>query len=168
MKYIDINKDLGVICFESDLGASVYKALHRAGIDTIRDLCAHTVSHCKLIHGLTSDRRIVEIAMELERYGLCLGMSEAALDEYDKARRSAEDIEEPQPTVSETDAKWEQRRYEIACQIFARSDIDYMNISCTDEYDKWAAEYAVHAADTLIAVLKGKAKSEMEKEDDNA
>ena len=74
-----------------------------------------------------------EIEDVLERYNLRLGMLGKELDEYAGIENSVQDEEE--------EAKWEQRRYEIAKEVFI--------------HHRLVANSAVYEADGLIRALRG-------------
>lgn len=78
-------------------------------------------------------KSIEEIEDVLERYNLRLGMPGKELDEYAGIGNSVQDEEE--------EAKWEQRRYEIAKEVFI--------------HHRLVANSAVYEADELIRALRG-------------
>lgn len=78
-------------------------------------------------------KSIEEIEDVLERYNLRLGMLGKELDEYAGIENSVQDEEE--------EAKWEQRRYEIAKEVFI--------------HHRLVANSAVYEADGLIRALRG-------------
>ena len=78
-------------------------------------------------------KTIREIEDVLERYNLRLGMPGKELDEYAGIGNSVQDEEE--------EAKWEQRRYEIAKEVFI--------------HHRLVANSAVYEADELIRALRG-------------
>ena len=78
-------------------------------------------------------KSIEEIEDVLERYNLRLGMPGKELDEYAGIGNPVQDEEE--------EAKWEQRRYEIAKEVFI--------------HHRLVANSAVYEADELIRALRG-------------
>lgn len=79
-------------------------------------------------------KSIDEIEDVLKKYNLRLGMFNEELDKY-------AGIGNTTPEDKEEEAKWEQRRYEIAKEMFVRNRL--------------VANSAVIEADALIRVLRG-------------
>ena len=104
MGKIDLDNDVQSLDFGSKSDTRIQINLDRYQIKTIRDLCRCNIVELKKIKDL-GKASIREINETLKAYGLQLGMSDDQLDEYTSS-------------LSLEDAKWEQRRYEIAKEIF--------------------------------------------------
>ena len=118
MGKIDLDKDVQSLDFGSKSDTRIQTNLERYQIKTIRELCKCNIVELKKIKDL-GKASIREINETLKANGLQLGMSDDQLDEYTSS-------------LSLEDAKWEQRRYEIAKEIFLRylfndevSELDY-------------------------------------------
>mgnify|MGYP003301331005 CR=1 FL=1 len=118
MGKIDLDKDVQSLDFGSKADTRIQTNLERYQIKTIRELCKCNIVELKKIKDL-GKASIREINETLKAYGLQLGMSDDQLDEYASS-------------LSLEDAKWEQRRYEIAKEIFLHylfndevSELDY-------------------------------------------
>ncbi len=118
MGKIDLDKDVQSLDFGSKSDTRIQTNLERYQIKTIRELCKCNIVELKKIKDL-GKASIREINETLKAYGLQLGMSDDQLDEYASS-------------LSLEDAKWEQRRYEIAKEIFLHylfndevSELDY-------------------------------------------
>ena len=118
MGKIDLDNDVQSLDFGSKSDTRIQINLDRYQIKTIRELCRCNIVELKKIKDL-GKASIREINETLKAYGLQLGMSDDQLDEYTSS-------------LSLEDAKWEQRRYEIAKEIFLHylfndevSELDY-------------------------------------------
>ena len=118
MGKIDLDKDVQSLDFGSKSDTRIQTNLERYQIKTIRELCKSNIVELKKIKDL-GKASIREINETLKAHGLQLGMSDDQLDEYASS-------------LSLEDAKWEQRRYEIAKEIFLHylfndevSELDY-------------------------------------------
>jgi hypothetical protein len=118
MGKIDLDKDVQSLDFGSKSDTRIQTNLERYQIKTIRELCKCNIVELKKIKDL-GKASIREINETLKAHGLQLGMSDDQLDEYASS-------------LSLEDAKWEQRRYEIAKEIFLHylfndevSELDY-------------------------------------------
>ena len=112
-------------CTVSDLAAK--------GIYTIRDLCLMPYELRKQKPRQSSHE--IEVLEEgLSKYGLALGMDAKELEIY-----------EHEPVVVIGSIIWEQRRYDIATEIF---------LSRLTDDPKASAAFAVQAADSLIEALR--------------
>ena len=103
MGKIDLDNDVQSLDFGSKSDTRIQINLDRYQIKTIRELCRCNIVELKKIKDL-GKASIREINETLKAYGLQLGMSDDQLDEYTSS-------------LSLEDAKWEQRRYEIAKEI---------------------------------------------------
>lgn len=103
MDRINLDNELLTIDFGSSFNCRIQHVFYRYEITTIRELCKCNIKDLKRFRllGKASIRQIIEV---LKSYGLQLGMSDKQLDEYN--------------SLSPEDPKWEQRRYEIAKEIF--------------------------------------------------
>lgn len=118
MGKIDLDKDVQSLDFGSKSDTRIQTNLERYQIKTIRELCKCNIVELKKIKDL-GKASIREINETLKAHGLQLGMSDDQLEEYASS-------------LSLEDAKWEQRRYEIAKEIFLHylfndevSELDY-------------------------------------------
>ena len=124
MEKIDISQSVKTLEFGSKYEARIQRIFREFDIKTIRDLVRVRDMGRKSIE---------EIEDVLERYNLRLGMPGKELDEYAGIGNSVQDEEE--------EAKWEQRRYEIAKEVFI--------------HHRLVANSAVYEADELIRALRG-------------
>ena len=122
MEKIDISQSVKTLEFGSKYEARIQRIFREFDIKTIRDLCQWP------------GKDLVRVRdMGRKRYNLRLGMPGKELDEYAGIENSVQDEEE--------EAKWEQRRYEIAKEVFI--------------HHRLVAESAVYEADGLIRALRG-------------
>lgn len=140
MGKIDISKSVKSIDFGKQYGVRVQRIFQTNGIFTVRDLCRQ--SKQELVHiRYFSERSISMIEEVLGKYALQLGMTNKELDEY-----AGIDFQESGnlsniPIEKDTEAdKWEERRYEIAKELFVHQHLSAYN--------------AVTEADSLIKYLK--------------
>ena len=105
MEKIDISQSVKTLEFGSKYEARIQRIFREFDIKTIRDLCQWPGKDLVRVRDM-GRKSIEEIEDVLERYNLRLGMLGKELDEYAGIENSVQDEEE--------EAKWEQRRYEIA------------------------------------------------------
>ena len=130
MEKIDISQSVKTLEFGSKYEARIQRIFREFDIKTIRDLCQWPGKDLVRVRDM-GKKSIEEIEDVLERYNLRLGMLGKELDEYAGIENSVQDEEE--------EAKWEQRRYEIAREMFVQH--------------RMLAVAAVKEADDLIAAL---------------
>lgn len=127
------NRSYSIILeFGSKYEARIQRIFREFDIKTIRDLCQWPGKDLVRVRDM-GRKSIEEIEDVLERYNLRLGMLGKELDEYAGIENSVQDEEE--------EAKWEQRRYEIAKEVFI--------------HHRLVANSAVYEADGLIRALRG-------------
>ena len=139
MERIDIGQNVNLFRFRDTLDARIRRMFRVNGITTVRDLCLQNKRDLLKTRevGIRSIRLIETI---LESYGLWLGMHETELDEYARAAPKERKVPTAASAPEETEAaKWEQRRYEIAKEMFVQH--------------RMLAVAAVKEADDLIAAL---------------
>lgn len=132
MEKTDISQSVKTLDFGSKYNARIQRICREFDIKTIRDLCQWSGKELARVRDI-GEKSIEEIENVLGRYNLQLGMSREELDEYAGNRNSVQDEEE--------EAKWEQRRYEIAKEVFI--------------HHRLVANSAVYEADELIRALRG-------------
>ena len=132
MEKTDISQSVKTLDFGRKYNARIQRVCREFDIKTIRDLCQWSGKELARVRDI-GEKSIEEIENVLGRYNLQLGMSREELDEYAGNRNSVQDEEE--------EAKWEQRRYEIAKEVFI--------------HHRLVANSAVYEADELIRVLRG-------------
>lgn len=140
MERIDIGKNVNMFRFRDTLDTRIRHMFHMKGITTVRDLCLQNKRDLMKTRevGIRSIRQIETI---LEPYGLRLGMYETELDEYARAAQSENKaLTDASLSEEKEEKKWEQRRYEIAREMFVQH--------------RMLAVAAVKEADDLIAVLR--------------
>lgn len=130
MEKTDISQSVKTLDFGSKYNARIQRICREFDIKTIRDLCQWSGKELARVRDI-GEKSIEEIENVLGKYSLRLGMSGEELDEYSGIGNS----------VQEEETKWEQRRYEIAKEIFV--------------HHRLAANSAVYEADELIRVLRG-------------
>lgn len=129
MEKIDISQSIKTLGFGGKYNARIQRICRESDIKTVRDLCQWPERELVRIRDI-GEKSIEEIEDVLGKYSLRLGMSGEELDEYSGIGNS----------VQEEETKWEQRRYEIAKEIFV--------------HHRLAANSAVYEADELIRVLR--------------
>lgn len=132
MEKIDISQSVKTLEFGSKYEARIQRIFREFDIKTILDLCQWPGKDLVRVRDM-GRKSIEEIEDVLERYNLRLGMPGKELDEYAGIGNSVQDEEE--------EAKWEQRRYEIAKEVFI--------------HHRLVANSAVYEADELIRALRG-------------
>lgn len=132
MERIDIGQSVETLDFGSKHDIRIQHICHRFDIKTIQDLCKWPGKELIRVRNM-GRKSIEEIENVLKRYNLHLGMTDKELDEY-------AGTENPVQEEEEEEKKWEQRRYEIAREMFVQHRI--------------LAVAAVKEADDLIAVLR--------------
>lgn len=130
MEKTDVSQSVKTLDFGSKYNARIQRICREFDIKTIRDLCQWSGKELARVRDI-GEKSIEEIENVLGKYSLRLGMSGEELDEYSGIGNS----------VQEEETKWEQRRYEIAKEIFV--------------HHRLAANSAVYEADELIRVLRG-------------
>ena len=139
MERIDIDKNVDALDFGSPFEIRIQMLCHAHEMVSIRDLCRYSrLDLMKMRH--CGRKTIGRIEAVLNRYGLQLGMTDRELDEYARTapRESTALAAASAPEDTEA-AKWEQRRYEIAKEMFVQH--------------RMLAVAAVKEADDLIAAL---------------
>lgn len=129
MVRIDINQSVNTLDFGHKFSVRIRRICHEFGITTIRDLCQWPGSDLIKVRNM-GGKSIEEIEAVLGRYDLRLGMLAEELDEYAGTGNSK------QAEV----ALWEQRRYEIAKEMFVKH--------------RMLAIAAVNEAEELIRALR--------------
>ena len=117
MAKIDLNKKIVEFDFGKQYDVRIQHACRHSNIVTIRDLClcnAKSFNFYKQF-GKSSLRHVIEL---LERYDLHLDMTDEELDEYAGINTTSKKTTMIEARIIVDDAKWEQRRYEIAKEIF--------------------------------------------------
>lgn len=132
MTKIDISKNVETLDFGHNYDARIQRICRDFNITTIRGLCQWSGKDFMKVNDI-GKRSIEEIEAVLKKYNLRLGMLKDELDEY-------AGIETSQPEEWEEDAKWAQRRYEVAKELF----VHYRTPAVT----------AVNEADELIRALR--------------
>ena len=170
---IDLTANVAVIFNNENANeARVAKALQRASILTICDLCCHTAEDLLAIKNI-GQTSVVQIENHLKELGLSLDMSEEELTTYSK-QATDQPINEGTSEKPETSAsddnpencppeqkafmemldfmcedierkRVEQRRYELAREIYIRDTIVFAS-------DQERAEDAIRKADVFIEV----------------
>lgn len=133
MEKIDISQSVETLDFGNKNDIRIKHICHGFNIKTIRDLCKWSGKELVRLRGM-GRKSIGEIEDVLKRYNLRLGMLNEELDKY-------AGVGNPVSEDKEEEAKWEQRRYEIAKEMFVRNRL--------------VANSAVYEADALIRVLRG-------------
>lgn len=131
MVKIDISKSVDTLDFGLKFGIRIRRICREFDITTIRDLCQWSGKDLIKVRDM-GGKSIEEIESVLGKYGLRLGMLAEELDEYAGTGNSKQAEAEA--------ALWEQRRYEIAKEMFVKHRI--------------LAVAAVNEADELIRALK--------------
>ncbi len=136
MEKIDISQSVKTLDFGRKYNTRIQRICRDFNITTIRELCQWYGKDMIRVHDI-GKKSIEEIEEVLGRYNLRLGMFNEELDEYAGIGLSKQE---------EADAAlWEQRRYEIAKEMFVRYRI--------------LAIAAVNEADELIRTLRYKQHS---------
>lgn len=131
MEKIDISQSVKTLDFGRKYNARIQRVCREFDTKTIRDLCQWSEKELVRVRNI-GEKSIEEVEDVLGMYNLQLGMSREELDEYAGIGNSVQDKEE---------AKWEQRRYEIAKEVFI--------------HHRLVANSAVYEADELIRALRG-------------
>ncbi len=139
MERIDIDKNVDALDFGSPFEIRIQMLCHAHEMVSIRDLCRYSrLDLMKMRH--CGRKTIGRIEAVLNRYGLQLGMTDRELDEYARtAQRESTALAAVSAPEDTEAAKWEQRRYEIAKEMFVQH--------------RMLAVAAVKEADDLIAAL---------------
>lgn len=139
MERIDIDKNVDALDFGSPFEIRIQMLCHAHEMVSIRDLCRYSrLDLMKMRH--CGRKTIGRIEAVLNRYGLQLGMTDRELDEYARtAQRESRALAAASAPEDTEAAKWEQRRYEIAKEMFVQH--------------RMLAVAAVKEADDLIAAL---------------
>ena len=141
MEKIDISQSVKTLEFGSKYEARIQRIFREFDIKTIRDLCQWPGKDLVRVRDM-GRKSIEEIEDVLERYNLRLGMLGKELDEYARAAQKERKVPTAASAPEETEAaKWEQRRYEIAKEVFI--------------HHRLVANSAVYEADGLIRALRG-------------
>lgn len=131
MVKIDINQSVDTLDFGRKYDTRIQRICREFSITTIRDLCRWIGRDLIKVHDM-GEKSIEEIEEVLGKYNLRLGMLDEELDEYAGIGNSWQEKAE--------EALWEQRRYEIAKEMFV--------------HHRLAANSAVYEADDLIRALR--------------
>ena len=132
-KRIDLSTPIERLEFGDGYNLRVHHALHVYEIETVLDLCKMSRNAFLRIRSC-GVRTIRAIEATLADYGLELEMDEKSIEEYQRYH-----------SFVLTDSEWEERRYEIAKEIYLNKFSDF---------SKESAELALMAADDFIGVLK--------------
>ena len=132
-KHIDLCTPIDKIEFGQGNDIRIHNAFRFYEIETVLDLCKMSRNAFLRIRSC-GVRTIRAIEATLADYGLELEMDEKSIEEYQRYH-----------SFVLTDAEWEERRYEIAKEIFLNKFSDF---------SKESAELALMAADDFIGVLK--------------
>ncbi|WP_044096674.1 DNA-directed RNA polymerase subunit alpha C-terminal domain-containing protein [Bacteroides sp. 14(A)] len=131
MAKIDINQSVETLDFGRKYDTRIQRICREFRITTIRDLCQWPGRDLMKVHDM-GEKSIEEIEAVLGKYDLRLGMLGEELDEYAGTGNSKQEEAEA--------ALWEQRRYEIAKEMFVKH--------------RMLAVAAVNEADELIRALR--------------
>ena len=120
MGKIDINQSVEALDFGCKYDTRIQRICRDFGITTIRSLCLSTRKELGRINEMGRNS-IGTIEGVLGRYGLRLEMAGEELDEY-AGIEHGEDENRPalSPRTDPEEARWEQRRYETAKELFVR------------------------------------------------
>lgn len=132
-KHIDLCTPIDKIEFGQGNDIRIHNAFRFYEIETVLDLCKMSRNAFLRIRSC-GVRTIRAIEATLADYGLELEMDEKSIEEYQRNH-----------SFVLTDSEWEERRYEIAKEIFLNKFSDF---------SKESAELALVAADDFIGVLK--------------
>ena len=132
-KHIDLCTPVDKIEFGHGNNIRIQNAFRFYGIKTVLDLCKMSRSAFLRIRNC-GVRTIRTIEATLADYGLELEMEEKSIEEYQRC-----------PSFVLTDFEWEERRYDIAKEIYLNKFSDF---------SKESAELALMAADDFIGVLR--------------
>lgn len=141
MEKTDISQSVKTLDFGSQYGVRVQRIFRENGISSIRDLCRQIRLDLAETRYL-GEKSVAMIEVVLEKHGLRLNMTDKELDEYAGIDyRRQETLSDPSVPEDADEAKWEQRRYEIAKEL------------CVNQHME--AYIAVKEADKIIRTLKG-------------
>ena len=132
-KHIDLCTPIDKIEFGQGNDIRIHNAFRFYEIETVLDLCKMSRNAFLRIRSC-GVRTIRAIETTLADYGLELEMDEKSIEEYQRYH-----------SFVLTDSEWEERRYEIAKEIYLNKFSDF---------SKESAELALMAADDFIGVLK--------------
>lgn len=132
-KHIDLCTPIDKIEFGQGNDIRIHNAFRFYEIETVLDLCKMSRNAFLRIRNC-GVRTIRAIEATLADYGLELEMDEKSIEEYQRYL-----------SFVLTDSEWEERRYEIAKEIYLNKFSDF---------SKESAELALMAADDFIGVLK--------------
>ena len=132
-KHIDLCTPIDKIEFGQGNDIRIHNAFRFYEIETVLDLCKMSRNAFLRIRSC-GVRTIRAIEATLADYGLELEMDEKSIEEYQRYY-----------SFVLTDSEWEERRYEIAKEIYLNKFSDF---------SKESAELALMAADDFIGVLK--------------
>ena len=132
-KHIDLCTPVEKIEFGHGSNMRVQSAFRAYEIETVLDLCKR--SRNEFLHLRNFGHKTLRvIEMTLSEYGLELGMDDKSIEEYQRY-----------PSFVLSDSEWEERRYEIAKEIY---------INKLTDFSRENAELALMAADDFIGVLR--------------
>ena len=132
-KHIDLCTPIDKIEFGQGNDIRIHNAFRFYEIETVLDLCKMSRNAFLRIRSC-GVRTIRAIEATLADYGLELEMDEKSIEEYQRYH-----------SFVLPDSEWEERRYEIAKEIYLNKFSDF---------SKESAELALMAADDFIGVLK--------------
>lgn len=139
----DIGQSVDALNFGRKYDTRIQRVCRELGIATIRDLCQWPEKDWRKVHDI-GRKSIKDIEAVLGRYDLRPGMSDEELDEYARtAQREKEALTAPSASEDTEESKWEQRRYEVAREMFVQH--------------RMQATAAVREADELIGALRNPA-----------
>lgn len=140
MEMIDISQSVKALDFGKQYGIRVQGVFWENEIFSIRDLCRQIRRDLVRTRYL-GEKSVAMIEAVLKKHGLRLGMTDKELNEYAGVEHREKEM--PFDTSVQEDAEavlWEQRRYEIAKEMFVKYRI--------------LAIAAVNEADELIRALR--------------
>lgn len=140
METIDISQSVKALDFGKQYGTRVQGVFRENEIFSIRDLCRQIrrdlVRTCYL-----GEKSVAMIEAVLKKYGLRLSMTDKELNEYAGVEHREKEMLSDTSVQEDAEAVlWEQRRYEIAKEMFVKYRI--------------LAIAAVNEADELIRALR--------------
>lgn len=115
MKKISLNTPIVLVFTGNYIHKTICKHLMNQGICSLRDLCMNSEENLKGLRGV-KEKSIGTIKSILAEYSLYLGMDESQVAEY---ARDMPSVQLPKKDNNLPKIDWEQRRYEIAKNVYA-------------------------------------------------